>query len=504
MPANELLTRISLDLRGVRPSVEEYTAVELQPGVVDELLEGYLYDDRFGERVRGLFSEIYLTRAETYYFDVDDFSQLEGISNSEFLDSVGEEALHILGEIARNDEPLTELVVGDWTMANPITAAIWPVDYPEESTGWERTRYTDGRPAVGVLSTNSLWWRYTSTNSNMNRKRANAVSRMFLCHDYLARPIEFDRSVSILDEESVGNALKTNPGCVGCHVSLDPLAAYFFGFWAFNDDVPEEVSIYHPDRERLWSSYLGVSPAYYGQPGYNLRDLGVNIAGDPRFSKCLTQQSYELLLRRPATLADARDLEKHRDYLLNNQMTLRSVFRSIMMSDEYRAGRTDIPGAVPKKMVTPELMASQIEALTGFRFVDGNGFDQLTEDSHGFLTLAGGADGYYVTKHATGPNTTVLLVQAEYAVVGDIDTLTPKLFTKIRPNVSYDEDPQGFVEQVQRLHLRFYGRRVTADGEEVEANIALWQNLYQVDPNVELAWIGLVSALLRDPDMLFY
>jgi hypothetical protein len=289
------------------------------------------------------------------------------------------------------------------------------------------------------------------------------------------------------------------------------LAAYFFGFWAFNDDVPEEVSIYHPDRERLWSSYLGVSPAYYGQPGYNLRDLGVNIAGDPRFSKCLTQQSYELLLRRPATLADARDLEKHRDYLLNNQMTLRSVFRSIMMSDEYRAGRTDIPGAVPKKMVTPELMASQIEALTGFRFVDGNGFDQLTEDSHGFLTLAGGADGYYVTKHATGPNTTVLLVQerlaeaaAEYAVVGDIDTLTPKLFTKIRPNVSYDEDPQGFVEQVQRLHLRFYGRRVTADGEEVEANIALWQNLYQVDPNVELAWIGLVSALLRDPDMLFY
>ena len=427
MPANELLTRMSLDLRGVRPTVEEYASLEAEPQLVEQLMESYLEDDRFGERVRSLFSEIYLTRAENYYFDVDDFPQLADVTNSEFLDSIGEESLYVLDEVATNDLPLTELVVADWTMANPITAAIWPVEYPADGTGWQRSRYTDGRPTAGLLSTNSLWWRYTSTSSNMNRKRANAVSRMFLCHDYLARPIEFDRSVSILDEESINNALQTNPGCVGCHVSLDPLAAYFFGYWAFNDDVPDEVSFYHPDRERLWSSYLGVSPAYYGEPGYSLSELGAQIASDPRFSKCLTKQSFELLLRRSATVEDERALEAHRLYMLNNGMTLRSVFRAIMMSDVYRAGRTDIEGAVPRKMVTPEMMASQIEELTGFRFVDHDGFDQLSEDSRGFLTLAGGADGYYVTQHATSPNATVLLVQerlaeaaAEYAATSTV------------------------------------------------------------------------------------
>ena len=162
-------------------------------------------------------------------------------------------------------------------------------------------------------------------------------------------------------------------------------------------------------------------------------------------------------------------------------------------------------------MVTPELMASQIEDLTGFRFVDAEGFDQLTEDSQGVLTLAGGADGYYVTKHATSPNTTVLLVQerlaeaaAEYVVFGDIDATAPTLFTEILPNRTYEEDPEAFVRQVQGLHFRFFGTRVDPDGEEVLANTELWQELYGIDPEAERAWIGLVSALLRDPDMLFY
>ena len=150
MPANELLTRMSLDLRGVRPTVEEYASLEAEPQLVEQLMESYLEDDRFGERVRSLFSEIYLTRAENYYFDVDDFPQLADVTNSEFLDSIGEESLYVLDEVATNDLPLTELVVADWTMANPITAAIWPVEYPADGTGWQRSRYTDGRPTAGL------------------------------------------------------------------------------------------------------------------------------------------------------------------------------------------------------------------------------------------------------------------------------------------------------------------------------------------------------------------
>ena len=60
------------------------------------------------------------------------------------------------------------------------------------------------------------------------------------------------------------------------------------------------------------------------------------------------------------------------------------------------------------------------------------------------------------------------------------------------------------VAQIQRLHLRIFGTRVEADGPEVEANLELWSDLYEVSLTIEDAWAGLLTVLLRDPDFLFY
>jgi hypothetical protein len=119
------------------------------------------------------------------------------------------------------------------------------------------SRYTDGRPAAGVLSTNSLWWRYGSTDSNANRKRANTASLLLLCNDYLVRPLEFDRNVNLLDEEAVNTAIETDPSCTNCHGSLDPLAGYFFGFWWYDPSNPLENVRYFPEREGRWADYSG-------------------------------------------------------------------------------------------------------------------------------------------------------------------------------------------------------------------------------------------------------
>ena len=108
---------------------------------------------------------------------------------------------------------------------------------------------------------NTSWWRYTSTASNANRKRANAISRIFLCNDYLSRPIEFDRDLDLTDEDAVTDALQNDPACVNCHVSLDPLAGYLWGFWWFIDDNPADMSSYHPERELLRDDYSGVATA---------------------------------------------------------------------------------------------------------------------------------------------------------------------------------------------------------------------------------------------------
>lgn len=507
---HRLATRASLDLRGVRPTPDELDRIEADPAAFDDLVDAWLDDPRFADRVMGLFAEVYLTRTEQYVLNVTAYG-VDDVPLPELYGSVGSEALQVLGEVARADLPITELVTADWTMANEVTARLWPLDYPEGATGWQRAHYLDGRPAAGILSGTGLWWRYRSTDSNGNRKRANQVSRILLCHDYLVRPIEFDRNVDLLDTEAVDEAIRSDPGCVNCHVSLDPLAAYFFGFSSFNDDSTD-AGRYHPARERDGEDVLGVSMAYYGEPGNSLADLGRQIAADHRFPQCMAEQVTELLLRRDAELLDMERLTAHREALLAGGLTLKPLFRSVLASPEYQAA-TDagLPGTqVPLKMVTPDLLASQVEGLTGFHYT-AQGWDLLQSDLVGFLTLAGGADGVFVTRHARGPNVTLLLVQerlaeaaASHVVDHDLDAEAPRLFDVIAPDLHVDDDPAAAAAQVVSLHRRIFGTRVATDGPEVEANLALWHDLVAIEGDPVSAWTGLVSALLRDPDLLLY
>ena len=478
---------------------------------LDGMIDQFLEDERFGTRVADLFSEVYLTRSEDFGAIQFGAFDLSGIPFAQVLESVGDEPLRVLGEIANEDLPITELVTADWTMANHVLARMYPLDYPANATGWRRAHYTDGRPPAGVLSTTGMWWRYQSTNSNANRKRANAASRILLCHDYLTRPIDFDRNVNLLDEQAVTEAIDTNPGCVNCHVSLDPLASYFFGFWWFQPTATE-VSTYHPSRERYWQDYLTKPPAYYGDPGSSLADLGRSIAADNRFPECMVEHVTELLLRRDAELLDFQSMTEHREALIQGDLTLRPLFRSVMHSPEYRAATDDgLPGTqVPLKMATPGLLASQVRDLTGFDWESQGGADLMLTDRQGFLTLAGGADGYYSVKNSTSPNTTLLLVQerlaeaaADYAVQQAIAG-SSDLLEGLDLDATPETGREALVATIQRLHLRIFGNRVADDGPEVEANLGLWSDLYALEGRTDRAWAGLVSALLRDPDFLFY
>ena len=510
LSAHRLLTRASLDLRGVRPSADELARLEADPAAYETLVDEFLADPRFADRVMDLFAEITLTRTEQYFLNLAAYG-VEDVPQPDLLDAIGGEALQVIGEVAREDLPITDLVTADWTMANEVTARLWPLDYPEGETGWKRAHYTDGRPAAGVLSGTGIWWRYQSTDSNANRKRANQASRILLCNDYLVRPIDFDRNVNLLDEEAINDALKTNPGCVNCHVSLDPFAAYFFGFTSFNPDSTD-AGRYHPSRERMGEDVLGVTPGFYGDPGSSLADLGWQIARDNRFPECMTEHVTELLLRRDAELLDFARLTEHRNALIEGELAFRPLFRSVVMSPEYRAA-TDagLPGTqVPLKMVTPGLLASQMEDLTGFRWT-GQGWDLVQSDQFGFLTLAGGADGAFVTKHSRGPNVTLLLVQerlaeasAAYVVTEDLSSDSPRLFDRLSPDTHVDDDPAGAAAQLQGLHRRIFGTTIAADGPEVEANLALWHDLFAIEGEPAAAWAGVLTALLRDPDLLLY
>jgi hypothetical protein len=508
MPASDLLIRASLDLRGVRPSQSELERVEADPAAVDSVIEDYLSDPRFGERVAALFAEITLTRTESYPIDFTAFALDESISTPDLLRSIGEEPVRIIGRVAAEDLPITQIVTGDWTMANDALAAMYPLDTSPDGSGWRVAHYTDGRPPAGILATNGLWWRYMSTESNANRKRANQISRILLCHDYLVRPIDFDRNVDLLDEEALADAMRNDPGCQNCHVSLDPLASYLYGFWWYTNGGTE-IARYHPSRELRWSDYTGVPPSFYGDPGSSLADLGRQIAADNRFPECMVEHTWELLLRRDTELADFDELSRHRNALIEGDLTFRALFRSVLSSPDYRAAplQDAAATAVPLKMVTPDLLASQIEDLTGFRFMTSDGWDLMQSDTMGFLTLAGGADGQYATRAADGPNSTLLLVQerlAEAAAENAVRNGGGGLLKGLDLDATPTTNKGHLVSQLQHLHFRIFGNRVAADGAEVEANLGLFADVLEVTGDTTTAWEAVLTALLRDPDILFY
>ena len=505
--AVKALSRASLDLRGIRPSLEELDQVREDPDAYDEIVEGYLYGEHFGDRVRELWSEIYLTRQDYYYVYAYEYGLDDEVA---FAASVGEEPLRLLSYIAENDLPYTEIVTAEYTMANELLGEAFPIDRDPDAVGWVPAEYTDGRPQAGVLTMNGMWWRYMTTVSNANRGRANAISRMLLCNDYLSKPIEFDRNVNLLDEAALDDALKNNEGCTSCHSTLEPLASHFWGFYQYLYYSKLELTYYHADREHMWSEVTGIAPSYYGEPTYGLRDLGQKIAGDSRLVECITEQTFEVMMQRDAGIEDMDTLTEFRENFLDQGLVLRSLFHDVLTSDAYKS-RADAEGELNPKMLTPSQLGTSLEDLTGFRF-EYYGHDLLGSDSYGVRTLAGGVDGVYALKPAREPTATIALVHervtqsaAQYAVEHDANNRdAPLLFTEVEFTETPSSDREAMVAQVQALHLRLFGNEIDADGQEVEANLALWQDLYLVEGSKQRAWAGVLSVLLRDPEFLFY
>lgn len=498
------LTRASLDVRGVRPSAADISAVVADPSAGEALVAEYLADDRFGDRVQGAFASVYLTRA-----DESDIADAEYAlpDEAEFLVAMGEEPLRILGTIAREDLPYTEIVRADWTMADEVLAGRFPVTWAEGATGWQKVAYTDARPRAGILSSSGLWWRYQTTSGNANRGRANALMRILTCQDFLSTSIEVDPELDLLDDNAVRDALHTNPGCVACHYSLDPLGAYLWGTYVELTWNISDLSYYHPEREHLWEEYGSqVAPAYYGEPGEGVGGLGVQIASDPRLITCIVSQVREVLLRRTATLEESDHLTAHREAFLAGGLTLRSVYAAVMAEDAYRATDEEAPW----KLVTPDLYASQLEDLTGFRFTS-DGRDVLTYDSFGLRTLAGGGRSVYGSASAVEPTPTGAVVverlaqtAANHVVAADrADPENARLFT-----VSFTETPtagrDAMIAQIQVLYLRVLGQSLAADADEVTDCLTLWEDLYALDGDSGNAWAGVLTVLLRHPDFLVY
>lgn len=514
----EQLIRLSVDLRGVHPSEADLVAIEQAPELYEQYVDRWLEDPRALDRITELFELRFLTRTGDAYFSAADYG-LRGIPDWVLAETAAQEPLQLLRYVLQNDLPYDTMVTADHTMASPLLAAMWDIEREDpEAPGWVRGRYRDGRPHAGLLSMTTIWQRYPSMGGNANRHRANAVSRMFLCDDFLARPIVLNRAAVDLLQLDPENAIATTPSCQSCHSTLDPLAASLFGF--FHDDadaVGIAATVYRPEAEGAWRDYAGKPPGFFGRPVAHLRELGAALAADPRFVECATRTVLEGLAQRDLVDADWEELQRHRAVFEASGRRLLPLVRSVVTSEEYLAARAYDPELDARiagaRVVSPAQLASIVEDLTGYRWTF-DGLDGLTAPQTGLTVLAGGIDGYAVTRRSFLPSvgsalTVERLAQAAgwHVARHDLDPAREgeaRLLRFVTAADTPESAASAFDAQIRHLYLAVTGLALPEDAREPEALVEVWKSLYAVEASPVAAWAGVVSAVLRDPRVLFY
>lgn len=506
----EQLIRLSVDLRGVHPTEDELLAIEDSPNLYEDFADRYLADKRFLERIRQIFNQKYLTRTGSTMGRM-----VDGYSAAQIGAAIGDEPLRLLSYIVENDLPFSEIVTADYTMANPLLAKVWDLDYPAGESGWQIAYYNDHRPHAGLLSMNAVWQRYPSAGGNANRHRANAVSKMLLCNDYLARPVVINRSAVdqlVIDPE---DAINTNPACQSCHSTLDPLAAHFYGF--FPQDDEEDTTTYRPEREEGWRMYSNKEPAYYGIPTANLQELGAEIAKDDRFFNCAVQTVMEGFGQRIVDDADWEEFQTHREVFLDSEESIRHLARSIVLSDSYIVKHyendEDAERIPTVKIVNPHQLSSIIEDITGFQWTF-NGVDALTNNGLGLPVLLGGVDSQTVTQRNYLPSVGLVFVQERLAQSAGWDVANHDLDQNrdgdaiLLHYVTIEDtpknNPEAFADQIEFLYRRITGSPLPKDNTEVEELMVIWDQLHSIKSSPTQAWAGIISAVLRDPSIITY
>ncbi|MCA9627256.1 MAG: DUF1588 domain-containing protein [Myxococcales bacterium] len=535
LSAPDRLLRISMALRGRRPSAEELRAVAADPGEIERLVDDYMRSPGFGEAMRDLHNEALDTRVAASLFPAGFAArgELEGAEVQPLNVSVTEAPLRLVEYVVTQNRPYTEIVTASYTIADPYVAKVWGLERESDGPGWQVAHYTDGREHAGLLSDSMLFTRHSTTFSNKNRGRANAISRSLLCYDFISRSLEVDATINLADPEEVANAVQKNEGCAGCHQTLDPLASFFSAYspvFVPSDQEEYPVAFYTPGLQSIFSVR---EQGYFGYPGNGLRHLGEMIAADPRFSACAARRFYSYFHQIP--LGDVpQDRITDLQRVLTSRWSAKDLARAIVLDEDFQISHlegaddpeaSELPanGAEHRAdrhlfKARPWQLANAIEDLTGYRWetrVDADlgwgtvgRIDLMRDSLFGYEVLAGGIDSVNVTLPAHELTATASLVvrnlaahASEYVVEQDFRyPSSAKLL-----HVAEDEQSEEALRtQIAELHARILGEIVAARSPEVDESYALFSASRGDTASNRRGFKLLIFAMLQDSRLVFY
>jgi hypothetical protein len=463
------LARMSLDLRGIRASPEELLDVRLNPGKVQEYAQLWVSEPAFAEQMAWHYNARLHTavalRSTPRRFELSETEHRE----------LGWAPLEHVRQIIAEDRNFSEVVTAQSLPLGQAQAQA--LAWPEPAQAWSLEVPPDGRPMAGLLSSPTLWLVIDGDATSMNRQRANAVARIFLCADFLDREGEFEFALAPEDLQASEAAAQSQDACQSGHAALDPLAAALGGFSERSVNEPiDEAAVYSTFTQNWFRSW--VEPAYYGAPLGDLAHLGEHIAADPRYGLCTTQFVAESLLGR--ALQDS-------DPLLEWGPTASVQDRALQLtqSAQYRSpqGRT---------LSNEQLYSVAVDL--GER-LGGGDLSQRLEPllwSPERRVLAGGSDDFAVLAEngtpSLGHHLSMAWVARELAQA--VSLAGPSNESEVRA-------------QIAELHTLILSEPVLPEDPQVDA---LWQ-LY-LDAGAwdtpEVAWDLVLQALVRHPQALVY
>jgi hypothetical protein len=521
----EHLVRVAMALRGVRPTQAELDRVRDDESALDAIVDEYLGTPEMAATIREMHAEQFLTGVDPVFFPAGfrPLGALAGMDSHALNTSVVESPARYVEHVVMNDRPYHEIVTGDYAIADKVTSTIFGIPYDDAGPEWQETAYTDGRDHAGVLSDSFFFTRHSSTFSNKNRGRAAAVARAFLCYDFLSREVELDASIDLADEQAVANAITNNPTCVSCHQTLDPLAASFAPYFPLY--VPTFLESYpFGFYTGLATSYMATAdPAFFGEPSHGVRDVGVLIANDPRFSMCTSRRFLSYFTQVEPEALDIEDVSRMNDVFLSEGMNAKALIKAIVLSDAFRVASSNVDdGAEEVHAVLkarPEQLARLVESTTGYRWVTNLPFDfgtgnigdvdLMTDAFFGFKVLAGGTDGQGVTRPSNTMNATATLAlrglaghAAPFVVSDDFAKArtSRRLFTLVDEDT---RDEAAIRAQLVELQRRLYGEEHTPDDDSTSDAYALFEDALAAS-NPAHAWELTLFAMLQDIRVAYY
>lgn len=553
---SEQAMRASMAIRGLRPTPDELARVEADAAALPALVDEWLASDAFGATIEDLHAELFLLRDDTnYQLPVQGVLEDMGLNQGDLHRSTVEAPLRLVREVVLEDRPYTDILTADYTVADEVVAAIYGLPFDPAGPAWQHTRWVDGRPQSGLLSDSQIWRRHVSNAANFHRGRANFVSRTFLCEDIGARDVFVAGGVDISDPEAVATAVSTDDGCVACHNALDPLAAFF---WGYKEQLQRGavLTAYDADCEWDWAQgepplgnyrvehwcyplkfwdvaeaddweYWGLKPpGYFGQPAVDVTDLGRLIADDPRFAQCTARTFAGYLTQTDRLDVPEAWAQELAGVLEGSAFSARALVKAVVLSEPFlRAASTGPDDFVAGlQTIRPEQVTRTVLDLTGFAWVAneddrdcplyGNEcwetVDLANSDVYGFRSMMGGIDGYTVTTPVHTPTPTMVLALGQLAdeaagFVVEQDFLLPAADRKLLGAIEAGDTGEPAVRaQIALLYRRVLGEDLATDAEDVTLSYLLWQAATVRTADPREGWRVVISALLRDPRMVFY